>query len=107
MASAFGEADLMEQLEGAGPRATLWNTGAPQRQDDIFERGEAWHEVERLKHDADSVTSIVHQVFAREADDFDVADADAPRYRAEDRGKRGQERRLTAAAGAEEEHEFP
>ncbi len=100
------EVDLLEQLLRLAACLPARDAAAAERDDDVVASREARDEVERLEDDADGVASVLGERLAAQRRHLRVADHDRPRRRAQDRRERGQERRLAAAARAEQEHEL-
>ena len=99
------QADPRQQLSGALVCRAARMARREQRHHHVLQRGEARHEVERLEHDADGVAPVVRQLVAVERGDVDVAEFDGPGGGSQDAAEAGQQRRLPAAAGTQQDHQ--
>ena len=95
---AVGEPDRAEFL--TRPRESVCRPGEFERDGDIFERGHVRDEVEGLENDADRASAEPREGILVEGNDVGAVDDDAPRLRPLQAGEDHEQRRFSAARGA-------
>ena len=101
----IGQADPGQQF--GGPFAGFMPTyaGGPHRHHDVLDRGQAWHQVESLEDDTDGVAPIVRECARVQFGDVDVAELDPSGAGPQNPAKTGQQGRLPAAAGPQQDRQ--
>jgi len=99
------EADVDEELFRPVVGLALLHAGAAHRERDVLYCGETLHEIERLEHDPDSVSSVVDEPGPVEAGRLHAAEGDRAGRRFEDRAQAREQRALATARRPEEQRE--
>ena len=102
MSHPVGKPHPGQQFLGALLRLLTWHPGRPQWHHDVFQRGQAGDQIERLEHDAHGVASIFRQCARVECGHVNIAEFDTSGRRAQNSAQAGQQGCLTASAGPQQ-----
>ena len=102
----LGEADLGQHLGRAAPSRACAHALGTQRHLDVLGGREARDQVERLEDDADPAPAVVVESAPVELGHLDAVEPHASSLGAENRGQHRQQRRLAAAARAQQHREL-
>jgi len=102
---AIAQADAGEQFGRLTPRRRARDSLEPQRKLDVLHRGERREEIERLKHEADVVSSQKRERPLVEGRDFMLEEKEASTRRFQQASHKQEERRLAAARRSHQEDE--